>query len=414
MLRRNRQASEASTHRTLCAAAAPCDEVGVMHDRSPSIFLTCFDMSESTPAPEFPQFATAAVFREAGSPLELQEFPLPIPGPGEALVRVECCTICGSDLHTVTGARREPVPAILGHEILGVAAAVGEPALMDMEGRPLAPGDRVTWSVAVACGSCDRCRKGLPQKCRSLAKYGHELAEGRGALSGGLSEYVLLRVGTAAVRVDPEIPAEVICPVNCATATIAAAYRVAGEVQGCSVLILGAGMLGLTATAYAKTQGAASVTVCDLDERRLNLARRFGADHTAPFETDPDQFDRRLQEHARRNRFDIIIELSGAVQAVEAACRVADVGAAVVLVGTVMKSPPARIDPEQVIRRWLTIRGVHNYAPQDLLAAVRFLEHCGGRFPFAELVADRYLLRDVNLALEAAVRDRPIRVAIRP
>lgn len=371
-------------------------------------------MDETSLTSSGSQTCRAGVFLGAGRPLELREFPLPVLEAGEALVRVECCTICGSDLHTVTGARTEAVPSILGHEVLGVVDAVGEPAPCDLAGAPLRRGDRITWSVAVSCGQCDRCRRGLSQKCRTLAKYGHEVAEGRYALGGGLAEFVLLRRGSSAIRVACEAPAEVICPANCATATVAAAYRTAGPIAGRSVLILGAGMLGLTAAAFARSHAAAAVAVCDVSARRLEQAARFGADGLAEWHSEPEELRRRLQQGCRAELFDIVLELSGSPEAVEAACRHGDVGAQIVLVGSVMKSRPAAVDPENVVRRWLSIHGVHNYAPADLQTAVDFLTQFGAVYPFAELVEHRFALSEVNAAIETAVRARPFRVAVRP
>ncbi len=216
----------------------------------------------------------AAVFVGAGRPLELRSFDFPPLEPGEALVRVQCSTICGSDLHTISGAPQEATPSILGHEALGVIEDVGDPAPCDITRKRLQPGDRITWSAAISCGACDRCQGGLPQKCRLLAKYGHELAAGRQALSGGLAEFVLLHRGSTAVRIAPEAPAEVMCPVNCATATVAAALRTAGPTAGRNVLILGAGMLGLTAAAMARSRGASTVAVCDV---RRSAAQAHGS-----------------------------------------------------------------------------------------------------------------------------------------
>src|SRR5262245_26607630 len=86
----------------------------------------------------------AAVFVGSGRPLEIRTFPLPTAGAGEALVRVECCTICGSDLHTVSGARTEATPSILGHEIVGIVESIGDPPPCDLVGSPLLKGDRIT------------------------------------------------------------------------------------------------------------------------------------------------------------------------------------------------------------------------------------------------------------------------------
>jgi alcohol dehydrogenase len=368
----------------------------------------------SPPVKERSRTCQAAVFVGAGRPLELRSFELPALEPGEALVRVQCCTICGSDLHTIGGARQEPTPSILGHEALGVIDSVGDPAPCDVTGKPLQPGDRTTWSAAISCGACDRCQSGLPQKCRTLAKYGHELAEGRQALSGGLAEFMLLRRGSSAVRIAPEAPAEVMCPVNCATATVAAALRTAGPTAGRNVLILGAGMLGLTAAAMARSRGAATVAVCDVSARRLERALRFGADSQIEWSAEPEELRRRVHDACPTELFDIVLELSGSPDAVEAAFRMGDVGAHIVLAGSVMKSRPTAIDPENVVRRWLSVHGVHNYRAEDLQSAVAFLTQFGSAYPFAKMVEFSYPLAEVNAAIETAVRDRPFRVAVRP
>jgi len=356
----------------------------------------------------------AAVFVGAGRPLELREFPVPAPADNEALVRVECCTLCGSDLHTISGARQEPVPSILGHEILGTVVEVGSNPLCDLDGVPLKPGDRVTWSTSISCGQCDRCARGLPQKCRTLAKYGHERAEGRSALSGGLAECLLLRRGSRVLRVAATLSDELLCPVNCATATVAAAFRTAGPVDGARVLIFGAGLLGLTAAAFAKTSGAASVTVCDQHAGRLECALRFGADGTAVWDADFAVMEQRLHAAAAATSFDALFELSGSPDAVEAACRLGDVGARIVLVGSVMKSRPVPVDPESVVRRWLSIFGVHNYVPDDLRRAVAFLHDVHSVYPFDEIVERSFPLAKVNEAFEYALEARPVRVAVRP
>jgi alcohol dehydrogenase len=370
-----------------------------------SQLLSSSDLSES---------CLAAVFLGAGQSLEMRRFPIPEPGRDEALVQIESCTICGSDLHTITGARTETVPSILGHEIIGRVERLGDPPACDVDGFPLHPGDRITWSTSVSCDRCNRCEDGLPQKCRKLRKYGHELAEGPYALSGGLAEYLLLRRGSTTVRIGADIPAAVICPANCATATVAAAVRASGPMSGRSVLIFGAGMLGVTATAFVRSRGARMIAVCDRDARRLDRAREFGADCGIAWQPHIDEMTRQLLLNCRRESFDIVLEMSGSADAVEMAMRLGDVGAHIVLVGSVMKSRHVTFDPEQVVRRCLSIQGVHNYTPNDLRTAISFLEQFGSAHPFAELVEFTYPLQEANAAIEKAVRDRPFRVAIRP
>ena len=120
----------------------------------------------------------SAEFTGPERPLERVGYPTPEPRAGEVLVRVTCCTLCRSDLHTHAGRRTEPLPAILGHEIVGTIAAFGPGTpRTDFRGTPADIGTRVTWAVAVGCGACFFCTDGLPQKCETPFKYGHRRAE---------------------------------------------------------------------------------------------------------------------------------------------------------------------------------------------------------------------------------------------
>lgn len=360
------------------------------------------------------QQSLAAVFCGAGQPLKPQWFPLPRVDSGEALVRVECCTVCGSDLHTITGKRNEKIPTILGHEICGTIVETGSTPLQDIDGLPLQPGDRLTWSTSVSCGHCDRCRAGLPQKCRTLAKFGHESTEGPWPLSGGLAEFIHLPTGTQAIRLPADLSANVACPANCATATVVAACRVAGSLSGKRVLIFGAGMLGLTAGAIARAQGASSIVVCDQNPNRLSLADRFGATSSIVWRESIDELRQRIQEQSGCTGFDVLLELSGSPAAVEASCNLCDIGAKIILVGTVMKSRTVQIDPELLVRRWVSIHGVHNYTPDDLRAALRFLMDHHSQFPFDALISRTFSLPQVNEAIEFLLENRPVRIAIVP
>ena len=195
----------------------------------------------------------AAVFHGVGLPLKLREFSLPTPEQSEILVEVVACTLCGSDLHSLHGRRAVPVPTILGHEVLGTIAAFGPTAVRhDAAGEPMNVGDRVTWAIVASCGDCFYCRRSLPQKCERQTKYGHEPLRPRRELTGGLAGHCLLASGTAIFRVPEHLPDATACPANCATATVAAALDAAGQVAGRSVLVMGCGMLGLTATAWAR------------------------------------------------------------------------------------------------------------------------------------------------------------------
>lgn len=352
--------------------------------------------------------AAAAVFAGKPGSLELRSFETPTPGPREILVRVAGCTLCGSDLHSYHGRRQTPTPTVLGHEIVGHVVALGASGPADVAGQPLQIGDRITWAIVAHCGECFYCRRDLPQKCTRGVKYGHEALQPGRELLGGLAEYCLLTPGTSAVRLTAELPLSVACPASCATATIAAALEVAGDLNGAAVCIFGAGMLGLTAAAMARSAGAAAVLCVDPIAARRERSLQFGATRAAA----PDELADAARQTAGEEGFDVALELSGSPAAFEAAWPLLRIGGTLVLVGAVFASPPVPLLLEQVVRRQLTIRGVHNYAPRHLARAVDFLAANHERYPFAELVSRWLPLADAAEAFRLAAQPETIRVGV--
>lgn len=331
-----------------------------------------------------------ARFTGPGKPLVIEDRPLPEPGPGEALVEVIACMLCASDLHTHSGRRTGPTPCILGHEIVGRVVACGPE-----QSAPV--GQRVTWSVCASCQQCERCLLEIPQKCTRLFKYGHQPEVD--PFAGGLADHVLLRPGSAITPVPDAIPDLVAASANCSTATVAGMIRAVGTpLLGKRVLILGAGVLGLTATAMARHAGASAVVVRDPIPEQRERALRFGA--TAV-------------EADGKGEADVVFELAGRASAVEAALRSAAIGGTIVLAGTVSPTPGVTFDPEWIVRRLLTIRGAHNYAPQDLRAALDFLAKIDLR-PFEELITAVFPLSEVNEAFAHAHRSPGRRVGVVP
>jgi alcohol dehydrogenase len=338
---------------------------------------------------------------------------LPHPGQGEVLVGVACCALCGSDLHTYSGRRSGPAPTVLGHEIVGRILELGPSAPQtDVNGSPLRVGDRVTWSIVVSCGRCFFCERGLPQKCERLFKYGHEQATPGNVLHGGLADHCLLRPNTVLVRLPDDLPDAVACPLSCATATVAAVLRASGGCRDEVVLVQGAGMLGLTACAMARAAGARAVICWDSDAGRLTLAEQFGATALAGADREPlADVVARLTE---RRGVDVALELTGAVEALETGLPLVRIGGRYTWAGAVAPTRPVAVLPEMVVRRMLQIRGVHNYAPADLQAALSFLEQNARRFPFAGLTAATFELAEAEAAFRHGLERRPVRVVVVP
>ena len=304
----------------------------------------------------------AAIFDGPGTPFHVEPCERPALQPGEALVRVSLCTcVCGSDLHTFAGRRKEKTPCVLGHEPVGVVEELNGD-LRTVSGEPVSVGDRVVWSVAVSCRMCFFCKHGLPQKCETLRKYGHEPITPQCGPVGGLSTHCHLLAGTAIVRVPSELPDAIASPAGCATATVAAALRAARLDASATVVAFGLGMLGLTACAWAESLGATAIA-CDVSDTRLSQATRFGARHLAK----PDALHDLVKSLTHGRGADVSLELSGSPDAAIAAIDVLRVGGTAVWVGAVSPTPPVPVFPEAIVRRCLTVIGVHNYAPQDLL-----------------------------------------------
>ncbi|WP_052852587.1 zinc-binding dehydrogenase [Streptomyces avicenniae] len=336
------------------------------------------------------EVTAAALVWTGGGRFETHRVPLPEPEPGEALVRVALATVCGSDLHTVTGRRPGPCPGILGHEAVGEVVAAG-PGARAVDGAPLRPGDRVVWGVVAGCGRCDRCAAGRTAKCRSLTKIGHRPFEPDRRLSGCYASHVHLPRGTPVVRVPSGLPDAVAAPAACATATVAAAVELAGGLAGRRVLVSGAGMLGLTAVAWAADAGAAEVVALDVEPERLALAGEFGATRTVVATQDGEV-----------GEVDAALEFSGASAAVARVLDALDVGGTAVLAGSVTPGPAVPLDPQRLVRGWQTVRGVHNYEPRHLVAAVDFLARTRDRRPWTGLVAE-----PVTLDALAPLLNRP-------
>ncbi len=318
-----------------------------------------------------PRVTVAAVW--TGSDVDVRTVPIPDLGPGEILVRVRLATVCGSDLHTVTRRRPAACPSILGHEPVGEVVAAGPDANLQV-------GQRIIWSVTVTCGTCGRCRSGLSAKCLSVRKVGHESFDSDWPLSGSYAAHVVLPRGTTIAVVPDALPDAVAAPAACATATVMATLEAADDLTGRRVLIGGAGMLGLTAVAACAEAGA-DVQVVDRNADRLALAADFGG------------------RASDGGPVDVAIDYTGSSAAVADALGRLDIGGTLVLAGSVTPGPPLSVDPETVVRRWLTITGVHNYEPRHLHRAVEFLDRTRERYPWECLVTPPVALDEITSAL---------------
>ncbi len=284
---------------------------------------------------------TKAVISPArGSPVEIQRVLIPDPGPGEALIRVQACGVCRTDLHYREGAINDDFPFLLGHEAAGVIEQLGT----GVEG--LSVGDFVILAWRAPCGTCRSCLRGRPWYCFASrnARQPMTLVDGTPlspALGiGAFSELTLVDAGQA-VKVDSRAGPEAAGLVGCGImAGLGAAMNTGGVTRGDSVAVIGCGGVGNAAIAGARLAGAAVIIGVDIDDRKLELAREFGATHTInSTRADPIEGIRDL---TGGNGVNVAIEAIGTPETYEQAFYSRDLAGTVVLVG--VPSPEMKIE----------------------------------------------------------------------
>jgi len=357
----------------------------------------------------------AAVFIEPGKPLEMRKFDLPNKlEPRAALCKVKMSTICGSDLHTIGGRRTEPAPLILGHETIGEIVALGSDLETDGFGDKLEIGDRVSWSIIASCGRCFYCGLDLPQKCEKLRKYGHTCCNQPPHLTGGYAEYIYLFPGTAIYKIPAHIPDEIATPANCALSTVINAVETIGLHKGETVLIQGAGLLGLNLVALVAEAGAKKIFVTDVLQSRLDLAGRFGADFCINVkDLTREEILSQIRDQTSGHGVDVAFEICGVKEAVGLAVESLRIGGRYLIAGLVTPGSDLGIDGNQLTRKYLTVKGIHNYKPKHLGMALRFLEKCSRKYPYDELVGRVFSLSQINEAIESASTGKHIRIGVR-
>jgi S-(hydroxymethyl)mycothiol dehydrogenase len=220
------------------------------------------------------------ISRRKDAPVELTTVLVPDPGPGEALVRVQACGVCHTDLHYQQGGIGDDYPYLLGHEAAGVVEAVGTGVT------EVAPGDYVVLNWRAVCGSCRACRRGRPWYCFATHNARQQMTLEDGAVLspalgiGAFVEKTLVAAGQC-TKVNPAVPPEVAGLLGCGVmAGIGAAINTGAVTRNDSVAVIGCGGVGDAAIAGSRLVGAHTIVAVDTDPRKLELAKEFGATHT--------------------------------------------------------------------------------------------------------------------------------------
>jgi L-iditol 2-dehydrogenase len=276
--------------------------------------------------------------------LDLMDVDPPQPGPGEVLIRVEACGICGSDVHGYDGStgRRIP-PVIMGHEAAGVVAAVGAGVSR------FRPGDRVTFDSTVFCGQCDYCLRGQVNLCDRRQVIGVSCGEYR--RHGAFTESIVVPE-----RIVYALPASMSFPEAAMLEAVSVALHAVrmSEIQGGeTALVIGAGMIGLLTLQAARAAGCARVLIADIDETRLALALSLGAD--AALSARSAELKREIDRITAGSGVDLALEAVGIDETVNAAIDNVRRGGTVTLIGNV--TPRVSLPLQAVVTRQLRLQG---------------------------------------------------------
>jgi S-(hydroxymethyl)mycothiol dehydrogenase len=283
------------------------------------------------------QQVKAVVARGKGQPVEVTTINVPDPGPGEALVKVQACGVCHTDLHYREGGINDEFPFLLGHEAAGVVEAVGPDVTS------VAPGDFVILNWRAVCGECRACKRGEPWYCfnthnatqkMTLVEDGTELSPALGI--GAFAEKTLVAAGPC-TKVDPSARPAAVGLLGCGVmAGLGAAINTGAVTRGKSVAVIGCGGVGVAAIAGSALAGANPIIAVDIDAKKLETAKRMGATHTV--DSSAEDPVARIKEIAGEfyegaDGADVVVEAVGRPETWKQAFYARDLAGTVVLVG---------------------------------------------------------------------------------
>lgn len=350
---------------------------------------------------------TVAVFNGVRQPFDFREFTVPDPKPGALVIRMRMANVCGSDLHYWRGdtdleARGFALPGTLGHEGTGEIAKLGAGVTVDTAGQQLREGDRVVFSYFHPCTHCPTCLAGHTYACptrqidrlRPLNEWPY--------FRGTFADYYYLFPNHAVFRVPDHLPDDVIAGVNCALTQVVSGLERAQQGINETVVLQGAGGLGMYAAGVAKARGASQVIAIDGIPERLELAQAFGADQIVnmqEFDTAEARVER-VNDLTDGRGADVTMELVGHPGVFAEGLAMTAPGGRYVEIGNVSVGRKATFDPSTIVFKSVSVLGMAHYRWQDLNNALGFVAQNINRLPFDRVLSHTFHLTEINRAFE--------------
>lgn len=368
---------------------------------------------------EIPKKSRVAVIVEYNKPYELREYSIPEVEAKGILVKVDMAGVCGTDVHQWQGkiGIRPPLPIIPGHEAVGRIVKLGEGRTHDSAGTPLNIGDRIMWAH-VSCGECYACAiNNQPTLCEKRYSYGFSHFGDYPYLSGGFAEYEYVVPRAQVVKIPEELSNEEVIGVCCAFRTAVAAFERLGSfgIQS-SVVIQGSGPVGLYSTLLAVEGGAGQTILVGAPAIRLNLAKRWGANHIINIEEIPDPSKRKDEILRLTNGRgpDVVVEASGVPAAFREGMEIVRRGGRYLVIGQSSMEAEISIIPGMIMLKHLQIIGSSSALISHYYKALQFIKNKRHKYPFADIVTNKYSLPQINDALISMMTLKEIKPVIIP
>ncbi|WP_135553957.1 zinc-binding dehydrogenase [Paenibacillus cymbidii] len=357
---------------------------------------------------------TVAVMTEPGK-LAYEDYELPEPGQGALLVSVVRTNVCGSELHIWQGNHPTKRSGVMGHEMVGRIERLGAGVETDYAGRPVQAGDRVVAAYFLTCRKCAACQRGQFALCANAYKFWVKEAGEAPHFHGSFATHYYIHPDQYFYKVPDNVPDAAAASVNCALTQVYYGIVQGGLRYGETVVLQGAGGLGLNAAAVAKQFGA-RVIVIDAVRSRLEKAKQFGADEVidmAEHDT-PEKRSRAVEALTGGAMADMAMELTGVPGAFAEGIGLIRPGGRYVSIGNVSPGRTTAFDPGQLTRKAIRIIPIIRYEPWFLDEALRFLSRHIDDYPFADLLDGHFGLHEIGDALDRSASRAVTRASIVP
>jgi len=346
---------------------------------------------------------TLAMVQTAPRALEPRDLPIPEIDDDSALLRLEACGICGSDYEQFEGVLRTPMPAIPGHEPLGVIDKIGDRAAARWG---VDVGDRVAVETMLSCRFCGPCLQGNYHLCQKRRIYSYIPLADEPGLWGAYAQHMFLHGNSIVHKVDRELPPEIAVIFNPLGAGFRWAVEIPGTGPGDTVVILGPGQRGLASVLACREAGAAQIIVTGLaaDARKLQLAKEFGATHT--IDVDNENAKERIRELTGGQGADIVVDVSSyATKPVADSLDYVRMGGKVVLAGVKGFKPVPDFVSDKIVMKEIEIRGAIGVTSTGYRSAIKLIE--SHKYPIERMHTHEFDLRDAELAIKTLAREIP-------